>query len=91
MAIRYTDEAEADLLQIIDYGIDHDLPDPLTYVYSLRERFEKLDAIRHPGRKGRVPGTMEWVVPGTPYIVVFVRVAGTVNVWRVLHGAQQWP
>ena len=47
----------------------------------------------HPrsGRPGRVVGTRELVVPGTPYIVVYAVAAGCVRIHRVLHGAQRWP
>lgn len=47
----------------------------------------------HPriGRPGRIEGTRELVISGTPYIVAY-RVAGqNVTILRVLHGAQQWP
>lgn len=91
MAIRYTVEALADLLAIVDYGLDHGQPDPIAYVDRLRERIEHLDSIRHPGRKGRQPDTKEWVVSGTRFVAVFVRKGGTVIVLRVLHGARQWP
>ncbi len=43
------------------------------------------------GRPGRVPGTRELVVRGTPYIVPY-RVRGdTVELLRVFHGARKWP
>jgi toxin ParE1/3/4 len=43
------------------------------------------------GRPGRVPGTRELVVGGTPYIVPYrVRFADIV-ILRVLHGARRWP
>jgi len=43
------------------------------------------------GRTGRVRGTRELVIAGTPYIVAY-RVRGEVaQVLRVLRGAQQWP
>lgn len=43
------------------------------------------------GRPGRVSGTRELVITGTPYIAAY-RVAGeTIRILRVLHGAQQWP
>jgi toxin ParE1/3/4 len=47
----------------------------------------------HPalGRTGRVPGTRELVVSGTPYVVPY-RVHGeTVEILRVFHGARKWP
>lgn len=47
----------------------------------------------HPasGRPGRVPGTRELVVPGTPYIVPY-RVRGdSVEILRVFHAARKWP
>jgi toxin ParE1/3/4 len=43
------------------------------------------------GRPGRVPGTRELVVRGTPYIVPY-RVRGdAVELLRVFHGARKWP
>lgn len=45
------------------------------------------------GRTGRVKGTRELVVTGTPFIVIY-RVnqkAKHVEALRVLHGSQQWP
>ncbi len=47
----------------------------------------------HPasGRIGRVPGTRELVVTGTPYIVPY-RVRGdAVEILRVFHAARKWP
>ena len=48
---------------------------------------------RHPslGRPGRVPGTRELVVSGTPFVIPY-RVRGEqVEILRVLHGVQRWP
>ena len=48
---------------------------------------------RHPalGRTGRVSGTRELVVSGTPYIVPY-RVRGrTGEILRVFHSARKWP
>lgn len=46
-----------------------------------------------PGRLGRVAGTRELVISGTPFIVVYrytIR-AKRIDVIRVLHGARQCP
>jgi toxin ParE1/3/4 len=43
------------------------------------------------GRAGRVEGTRELVISGTPYIVPY-RVRGEVlEILRVHHGARRWP
>ena len=42
-------------------------------------------------RPGRVQGTRELVVTGTPYIVVYRIEPTAIVILRVLHGAQRWP
>ncbi len=43
------------------------------------------------GRMGRVPGTRELVVRGTPFIIAYRVREEDVVILRVLHGAQRWP
>ncbi len=47
----------------------------------------------HPamGRAGRVEGTRELVVMGTPYIVPYRVREDRVEVLRVFHAARKWP
>jgi len=45
----------------------------------------------HIGRPGRIKGTRELVVSGTPYIVAYRVEANAVVILHVLHGAQRWP
>lgn len=51
------------------------------------------DLLRHPriGRAGRVDGTRELVVGGTPYVIAYRIDSEAVVVIRLLHGAQRWP
>jgi toxin ParE1/3/4 len=48
---------------------------------------------RHPdlGRPGRVSGTRELVITGTPLIVAYRLRRNEIQVLAVLHGARKWP
>ncbi len=43
------------------------------------------------GRPGRVPGTRELVVPGTPYLVPYRIRGDRLEIVAVFHGRQRWP
>ncbi|MBU4529358.1 MAG: type II toxin-antitoxin system RelE/ParE family toxin [Desulfomicrobium sp.] len=43
------------------------------------------------GRAGRIAGTRELVINGTPYVAAYAITETTVRILRVLHGAQEWP
>ena len=45
----------------------------------------------HLGRSGRVAGTREMVVSGTPYIIPYRIVGERLQILRVYHGSRQWP
>ena len=60
-------------------------------VQSIAISVARLAAHPASGRAGRVPGTRELIVSGTPYIVAYRVRAETVEILRVLHGARRWP
>jgi toxin ParE1/3/4 len=43
------------------------------------------------GRPGRVPGTRELVISGTPFIVPYRLAGNVIQILRVFHGARRWP
>ncbi len=47
----------------------------------------------HPqlGRPGRVGGTRELVVSGSPYVIAYRIEPTAVVILRLLHGSQKWP
>ena len=60
-------------------------------VLRLVQAVERLKTHPAMGRPGRVSGTRELVVPGTPYVIPY-RVRGdSVEIIRVLHSARRWP
>lgn len=68
--------------------------DPAAAASQVMQVFAAVDHLaRHPalGRAGRVPGTRELVVSGTPYIVPYRVCDGAVEILRVFHAARRWP
>ncbi len=91
MQIRWFSRALDDLIFLRAY-IAKDNPGAADQV-ALRiiESTEQLVAHPAMGRPGRVAGTRELVVAGTPYLMPY-RVRGeVVEILRVLHAAQRWP
>ena len=59
-----------------------------------RKVYDAVQTLRRqpsPGRTGRVAGTRELVVTGTPWIAVYRVSSDLIQVLRILHGAQDWP
>jgi addiction module RelE/StbE family toxin len=91
MRVEWHPFARADLAELITY-IASDSPDAAYRVHDhIREQVKLLATYPEMGRPGRVRGTRELVIAGTPYIAPY-RVAGKVIVvLRLLHGARLWP
>ena len=47
----------------------------------------------HPnaGKRGRVSGTREFVIPNTTYLVVYQVTETSIRILRVLHTSMMWP
>ena len=91
MRVRFTRRALRHLGDVRAYiGVD----DPAAaqrVIARLREAIDGLILYPERGRPGRVPGTRELVVSGTPYIVPYRIIDETVEVLAVMHGARAWP
>lgn len=84
-----------------DYGtiIDYIAQDEPAAAERVAERIDKTVralAGAPMGRKGRVSGTYEKVVPGLPYIIAYLlgdepRGHETIAIVRIIHGARDWP
>jgi len=45
----------------------------------------------HSGRPGRLAGTRELIVGGTPFVIAYRVEPAAVVILRLLHSAQKWP
>jgi toxin ParE1/3/4 len=89
--IRWLDQAVEDLKAVRTY-IARDNPSAAADIAQrIRNAVKILGDYPAAGRAGRVPNTRELVVAGTPYILPYRVRAESVEILRVLHGAQQWP
>jgi toxin ParE1/3/4 len=89
--VRWLDQSIRDLNAIRTY-IARDNPAAAAGVARrIRQAVTTFATYPAAGRPGRVPGTRELVVAGTPYILPYRVVAGTVEILRVLHAARKWP
>ena len=57
----------------------------------VREAVEILQDQPNLGRPGRLAGTKELVVSGTPFVVVYRVRKGNVHIIRLLHHSMRWP
>jgi addiction module RelE/StbE family toxin len=60
-------------------------------VERIRAAVERLVASPAIGRPGRVAGTRELIISGTPYVVPYRINGEIVQIITVLHSAQRWP
>jgi plasmid stabilization system protein ParE len=60
-------------------------------VGAIAKAVQRLGAAPARGRPGRIAGTRELVVVGTPYVVAYRVHADDIEVLTIQHGAQRWP
>ena len=60
-------------------------------VSKIVESVDRLVHQPHSGRPGRLAGTRELIVPGTPHVIPYRVRAGRLDLIAVFHGKQKWP
>ena len=91
MIVEWSVFAMADRESIFDY-IEADNPRAAVAVDDrIETRVEGLARFPEMGRPGRIEGTRELVISGTPYVAAYRVTGEAVRILRILHGAQQWP
>ena len=91
MKVRWTRPARADLAHIQGYIAQDNPLVAYRLVQTIREQTEKLTEYPHSGRSGRVQGTRELIISGTPYLIAYRAQNEWIDVLAVLHSSRQWP
>ena len=91
MDIHWSARAGRNLVEIRKYIAAEDPQAAAHVAERLSQAVELLAGQAQMGRPGRVPGTRELVITGTPYVVAYAVTADSIEVIAVLHGNQKWP
>jgi toxin ParE1/3/4 len=91
MIVAWSVYAFADREAIFDYVAANNPRAAVSLDDRIESRVEGLAQFPEMGRPGRVQGTRELVIHRTSYIAAYRIVGDTIQILRILHGAQQWP
>jgi toxin ParE1/3/4 len=89
--ISWSPRAIAHLADLRAY-VEHDNPGAAGRIATtLLAAVERLAVLPNRGRPGRVAGTRELVVTGTPYVMPYRLRGDRLEIIAVFHGRQKWP
>ncbi len=91
MRLRWLRGARTDVRHIGRYIAQDSVEAAERVTTRIVEAIDKLADQPGMGRPGRVIGTRELVIGGTPYIAAYRVRETTVEIIAVIHGARQWP
>jgi toxin ParE1/3/4 len=91
MDIVWRRQAERDLERLFDFVLQHDPGAAHRLCDRIEQRVVQLASHPFTGRPGRVAGTRELVITGTPYLVAYREAAARIDVLAVIHAARRWP
>ena len=91
MRVRWTTDAADDLERICDYIAESRPESARTVAKTIVDGVGILELFPNRGRVGRVADTREFVFASLPFAAIYELHGDSVQVLRILHGAQQWP
>jgi toxin ParE1/3/4 len=90
--IVWTRRAKRHLRAAYDYWEQESSPFAAdTMLERIFSAVELLERHSEAGRRGRVSGTRELVIPATPFLIAYRVRRNRIEVLALLHGARKWP
>ncbi len=91
MKVIWSRRAIGNLAALRDYSAEDSPRGTDRVAQQILDAVELLTTQPHIGRPGRITGTRELVVAGTPYVIPYWVRNGTLELLAVFHGRQKWP
>ena len=91
MKIRWTPIACADLRSTHEFLGQESRTHADAVIDRILSGIDMLERFPNLGREGRIDGTRELVVSGTPFIIFYCLQDDQVEILGVVHGARKWP
>jgi toxin ParE1/3/4 len=91
MRVRWTTPAREQFVRAFEYFAEDNRRAAARTADQIWESTQLL--ARHPmaGREGRVAGTRELIISGTPFVVAYRLEKNEVRILAVLNAAREWP
>ena len=91
MKLIWSPEARLDLREMVIYLCEKNRFAAKTLYHRIETAANEISNSPYTGRPGRVPGTRELVIAGTPYILPYQIRSERIEILRVYHAARKWP
>lgn len=91
MQIHWTIDARSDLSEISAYIARDNSSAAIKTIIRIVKVAEFLSSHPSLGRYGRVNETKEFIISGTPFILVYRINRTKIDILRVFHAARKWP
>jgi addiction module RelE/StbE family toxin len=91
MKLRWARLALQDLHHLHEYIAEDNPSAANLMVTRIQDATLRLKKHPHMGRPGRVKGTRELIIAGSPYIVVYILGGSEIQIVAVIHSAMRWP
>jgi toxin ParE1/3/4 len=91
MKIRWTAIAASDLKAAYEYIHRESVARAAKTISRILSSIEALERFPYMGREGRIDGTRELAITGTPFLVFYRINKNQIEILGVLHAARKWP
>ena len=90
LKVEWTHPALADLIEAQIYISQENPQAAQSVAQKVWDASQKLADNPEIGRSGHIDGTREWVIPQTPYLIVYRIKDNRIEILRVWHARRNW-